>query len=317
MKIVILDGHTLNPGDNPWDSLRALGEVVLHDQTPDEQIVDRSREADVLLINKIPLDESRLAQLPQLRLIAVSATGYDCVDTASARKRGVAVVHVPEYGTDSVAQHTIALLLQLCNRTAEHDAAIRVGQWQRCGHFSFWNHPLIELAGKRLGLVGYGRIGRRVARIAQALGMEVWVATRTPIGGSEVSIREAGLDELFSQSDVISLHCPATPETIGLVDRSRLAQVRPEAILINTARGQLVVERDLADALNEGRLAAAGLDVMVEEPLPADSPLLTAKNCILTPHLAWASLESRRRLMATTAENIKAYFAGRPIHVVN
>ena len=317
MKIVVLDGHTLNPGDNPWDPLTALGDVILYDQTPDEQIVDRSREADVLVVNKIPLDEARLSQLDRLRLIAVSATGYDCVDTVAARARDIAVVNVPEYGSASVAQHTFALLLQLCNRTAEHDAAIRAGQWQQCGHFSFWNYSLIELAGKRMGLVGYGQIGRRVGRIAQALGMEVWVATRTPVAASEVPIRETGLDELFSQADVISLHCPATPATIGLVDRGRLARVRSEAILINTARGQLVVERDLADALNEGRLAAAGLDVMAEEPLPEESPLRTAKNCLLTPHLAWASLAARRRLMAITAENIKACFSNRPIHVVN
>lgn len=317
MKIVILDGHTLNPGDNPWDPLMTLAEVVCYDQTPDEQIVARSHDAEVLVINKIPLDRARLAQLPRLQLIAVSATGYDCVDSSAARERGVAVVNVPEYGTDSVAQHAIALLLQLCNRTAEHDTAIREGQWQRCGHFSFWNFPLIELSGKRIGLVGYGQIGRRVARIAQALGMEIWVTTRTLVDTSEVPIREVKLDELFSQSDVISLHCPATPETIGLVDRERLARVRPEAMLINTARGQLVVERDLADALNHDRLAAAGLDVMTEEPLPLDSPLLTAKNCILTPHQAWASLAARRRLMATTVENIGAFLASQPIHVVN
>jgi glycerate dehydrogenase len=317
MKIIVLDGHTLNPGDNPWDPLMALGDVACYDQTPDDQIVDRSRDAEVLVINKIPLDHATLAQLPQLQLIAVSATGYDCIDAIAARAQDVAVVNVPEYGTDSVAQHTMALLLQLCNRTAEHDTAIRAGQWQQCGHFSFWNYPLVELAGKRMGLVGYGRIGRRVAQIAQALGMEVCVATRTPVDTSDSSIREVDLDQLFRESDVISLHCPATSDTVGLVNRKRLAQVRPGTILINTARGQLVNERDLADALNQGRLAAAGLDVMTEEPLSADNPLLKAKNCILTPHLAWATLAARSRLMATMAENIEAFLAGTPIHVVN
>jgi glycerate dehydrogenase len=314
MKIVVLDGYTLNTGDNPWGSLRALGEVVIYDRTPVDQIVERSAGAEVVLTNKVPLSSTTLAQLPKLKLIAVLATGYNIVDIEAARLQGVVVCNVPTYSTESVAQFTFALLLELCHRVGAHDALVHDGEWTRSADFCFWRHPLIELSGKTMGIVGFGRIGRRVGQIAEAFGMKVLAgsASVSAARGDRVS-----LEELFSRSDVISLHCPQTPANTGFVNRELLRLMKPTALLINTARGGLVNEKDLAEALNEDRLGGAAVDVVSAEPMKGDNPLLGAKNCIITPHIAWATLAARRRLMETTVRNVAAFMAGRPENVVN
>lgn len=314
MKIVILDGYTLNPGDNPWDSLRALGEVVIYDRTPAEQVVERSGDAEVVLTNKVPLPAKVLAQLPKLKLIAVMATGYNIVDTAAAKQQGVVVCNVPTYSTESVAQFTFALLLELCHHVGAHSALVHEGEWVRSADFCFQRHPLIELSGKTMGIVGFGRIGRRVGQIAQAFGMKV-LAGSAP--GVEVKADRVSLGELFARADVISLHCPQTPANAGFVNGALLKVVKPSALLINTARGGLVNEVDLAGALNENRLGGAAVDVVSAEPMRAGHPLLGARNCIITPHIAWATLAARQRLMAATTRNVAAFKAGRPVNVVN
>jgi len=318
MRIVVLDGYTLNPGDNPWDPVGALGELAVHDRTAAADVVDRSRGADVLLTNKTPLADETLEQLPELKFISVLATGYNVVDVAAAARRGVVVANVPEYATDCVAQFVFALLLDLCHRASYHSALVHAGQWAGCEDFAFWRWPLTELAGKTMGIVGFGRIGRRVGELAHAFGMEVLACDVAPVEPpSWRPFRQAGLDELFAAADVVSLHCPQTEANAGMVDRALLARMRPTAVLINTARGGLVVERDLAEALNADRLAGAAVDVVAEEPIRLGNPLLSAKHCLITPHIAWATLEARRRLMAATAENIAAFAAGRPINVVS
>jgi glycerate dehydrogenase len=321
VKIVVLDGHTLNPGDNPWDAVAALGELTVYDRTPRAQIVARAAGAEIVLTNKTPLDAQAQSALPALRFISVMATGYDVVDVAAARLQGVAVSNVPEYGTNGVAQHVIAALLALVHRPERHDQLIRQGQWQRSGDFCFWDAPLFELAGKRFGIVGFGRIGRRVGELAHALGMIVLAARKEtgpfPPLPDYRPFAWRTLEELFAESNVVSLHCPLTPETKGMINRERLAAMKRGALLINAARGGLVNEQDLADALNEGRIAGAALDVLSAEPPSEGNPLLTAKNCLLTPHVAWATRESRARLMATTAANIAAFQRGEPLNVVN
>jgi glycerate dehydrogenase len=318
MKIVVLDGATLNPGDNPWDEVAALGELTVYARTPGEEIIERGRDAEVVLTNKTPLSGETLGLLPRLRFVSVLATGYNVVDVAAAGRLGIPVSNVPEYGSDSVAQHVLALLLELTNHVALHDAAVKRGEWSSSPDFCFWKKPLAELAGRTLGIIGMGRIGARVARIAHALGMRV--AAHNPRSRPEIEgvpVAWLGLEELFREADVVSLHCPLTPENTGFVDRRLLSLLRPGAILINTARGPLVNEADLAAALNERHLGGAGLDVAAVEPIPAESPLLSARNCVITPHVAWASLEARRRLMRTTAENVAAFLSGKTVNVVN
>ncbi len=318
MKIVVLDGYTLNPGDNPWDEVATLGELTVYDRTPAELIVERARGAEIVLTNKTPLSAATLEQLPGLRFIAELATGYDNIDVAAAGRHGIPVANVPEYSTPSVAQHTLALLLELCNRVGEHAAAVKEGEWCRSPDFSFWRAGLVELAGLRLGIVGLGRIGGQVGAIAHALGMEVLAYKRTrreaPAG---LPVNWLGLPELFAAADVVTLHCPLTPENRGFVDQRLLGTMKRGAFLINTARGALVNEADLATALNEGVIAGAALDVVSREPIAPDNPLLGARNCLITPHLAWASLAARRRLMVTVAGNIRAFITGTPANVVN
>jgi len=318
MKIVVLDGHTVNPGDNPWEPIAALGELTVHECTPADQIAARAGEAEIILTNKTPLSADLMAQLPDLRFIAVLATGYNVVDVAAAGRLGIPVANVPEYGSDSVAQHTFALLLELANHVALHDAAVKAGEWSAASDFSFWNASLTELAGKTMGIVGLGRIGRRVAAIARALGMEVAAFNprhRTAPDGVPVTWLE--LSELFAQADVVSLHAPLTDDNAGFVNAGLLGVMKPAAFLLNTARGALVNETDLAQALNSGRIAGAGLDVVAVEPITPDNPLLAARNCLITPHIAWASLAARQRLMATAARNVAAFQEGNPINVVN
>jgi glycerate dehydrogenase len=310
VRIVVLDGQTLNPGDNPWDSVARLGDLTVYDRTPPTLVVERVRDAEIVLTNKTRIGGAMLAALPALRFVAVLATGYDVIDVRAARERAIPVSNVPEYGTDSVAQHTFALLLELCNRTALNAAAVAAGEWSHAPDFSFWKAPLRELSGLTMGIVGSGRIGRRVAEIAHAFGMNV-------VAGSARPSERAKLADLFATADVVTLHCPLTPETGGLVDAALLARMKPTAFLLNTARGGLVDEAALRAALESGEIAGAGFDVASREPIEPSNPLLGAPNLVLTPHLAWASLAARRRLMETSARNIEAFLAGAPINVVN
>jgi glycerate dehydrogenase len=318
MRIVVLDGHTLAADGNSWAALEPLGEVEVHDRSTPDEVVARARGAAILVTNKARVWADVIDLSPGLRFIAVSATGFDCVDVAAARRRGIPVSNVPEYGTDSVAQLTFALLLELCHRAGLHADAVRAGEWARSPDFCFWKAPQVELAGKTVGLVGFGRIGRRVGEIAHAFGMAVLAHGRSrPAPPNYGPFAWADLDELFARADVISLHCPLTVETAGLVNRERLRLVRPSAFLLNTARGGLVVEEDLAEALNAGRLAGAAVDVVSREPIRPDDPLLTARNCLITPHIAWATREARRRLLQATVANVANFLAGRPTNVVN
>ena len=318
MRIVVLDGHTLNPGDNPWDEVAKLGELSVHDRTPNARIVERARDAEIALTNKTPFSAATLALLPRLRFISVLATGYNIVDVAAARRQNVVVSNVPVYSTNSVAQLVFAMLLERCHHVALHDNAVKQGEWSRSADFCFWKTPLIELEGKQMGIVGFGRIGRRVGELAHAFGMGVLASDVRQVDPPAYRpFAWHTIPEVFSEADVVSLHCPQTDENKGMVNASLLARMKPNAFFINAARGGLVVEQDLADALNTGRIGGAAADVVAAEPIPPTSPLLTAKNCILTPHIAWATVEARRRLMKTTAENVAAFLAGRPINVVN
>jgi glycerate dehydrogenase len=319
MQIVVLDGYTLNPGDLSWAELEKLGEVQIFDRTPPETILERSAEADLLLTNKTPLTRDTLAQLPRLKYIGVLATGYDIVDVAAARERGIAVTNVPGYATSSVAQMVFAHLLSLTYHVADHGRTVTEGCWSSCPDFCYWNWPLIDLEGLTLGLIGLGQIGRAVAKLADAFGMKVLaVDPAFSVQHSALSTPHfVTLEELLHTSDVISLHCPLTPETDKLINAERLKLFKPTAFLINTSRGGLIDEPALAEALRSGHLAGAGLDVLTEEPPPSDHPLLQAKNCWITPHIAWASKMARQRLLNEAVENLRAYLAGTLRNVVN
>ncbi len=317
MNIVVLDGYTCNPGDLSWEDLRALGSCAIYDRTPDGEVAARARDAEIVLTNKIVLDRAVIAALPKLRYIGVLATGYNIVDVGAARERAIVVTNVPEYGTPTVAQATFALLLELTNHLGHHAQTVREGRWSASPDFCYWDYPLVELAGLTLGVVGLGRIGRAVARIALAFGMTALAYDRYPPQPVPDEVRLVDLDALFRQSDVVTLHCPLTDENRGLVNAARLGLMKPTAFLLNTARGGLVVDDDLARALDEGRLAGAGLDVLSVEPPPRDHPLLTARNCLVTPHIAWATRAARARLIHTAVENIRAFLGGQPVNVVN
>ena len=313
MKVVILDAYTANPGDLSWGPVEAVGPCTIHDRTAAGELLARAAGAEALVTNKTLLDRDAIAALPALRVISVLATGYNVVDVAAARDRGIAVCNVPEYATPNTAQATWALILELTNRVGELSASVHAGRWSKSPDFCYWDGELVELAGRTLGIVGYGRIGRTVAAIGRAFGMRILAHRRTPGPDAEC----VDLETLLRESDVVSLHCPLTPETQGLIDARRLALMKPTALLVNAARGPLVVEADLAAALDAGRIAGAALDVLSIEPPPASNPLLTAKNCIITPHVAWATRDARRRLIEATAENLRAFAAGRPRNVVN
>ncbi|WP_165245324.1 D-2-hydroxyacid dehydrogenase [Paludisphaera soli] len=317
MKIVVLDGRTLNDDPQAWAGLAAYGEVAYHDVTAPEEVRERAAGAEVLIINKCPIRADLMAELPELKFIAVTATGFDCVDVDAATERGIVVSNVRGYSTDSVAQVTFALLLELTLHVGLHSDAVFAGEWAGQPDFSIRKTPLIELAGKTMGIVGLGQIGRRVAVIARAFGMDV-IAHRpsgTPAAPSD-PIPALTLQQLFAQADVVTLHCPLTPRTKGLVDRELLKTAKPSMFLINTGRGPLIVEKDLAEALNAGEIAGAAVDVVSREPIAADNPLLKARNLVITPHIAWATAEARERLMAATVENVAAYASGSPINVV-
>ena len=316
MKIVILDAYAANPGDLSWDEFAALGELTVYDRTAQEDAAARIGDAEVVFINKVRLTDEIFAACPNLKLVSILATGYNIVDLAAARRRGITVCNVPGYSTRAVVQMTFALLLEICQQVGLHSGAVHTGRWQTCPDFCFWDRPLIELDGKTMGIVGYGAIGSAVGTVAQALGMKLLVTARhekpVPEGARFVS-----LPELLAQSDVVSLHCPQTAENARMIDAGALAQMKDGAILLNTARGGLPDEQAVADALRSGKLLAAGMDVVSAEPIRADNPLLTAPNCFLTPHIAWAPLETRRRLQAISAENLRAFLAGKPQNVVN
>jgi glycerate dehydrogenase len=316
MKIVVLDGHTLNPGDLSWDELKALGACEVYDRTPPDQVVARAKDAEVILTNKTVLDAATLRQLPRLKYIGVLATGYNIVDVQAARERNIPVTNIPTYGTPSVAQMVFAHLLELTQHVAHHAQTVRDGRWTRSADFCYWDFPLIELNGLTMGIVGYGRIGRETAAVAKAFGMKVLAFEIGPKPvGSEAEF--VPLDDLFRRSDVVSLHCPLTPETKGLVNAQRLSLMKKTAFLINTSRGPLVEEQALADALNSGRIAGAGLDVLAVEPPSPANPLLKAKNCRITPHIAWATRAARERLMKTAMDNVRVFVAGGKRNVVN
>ena len=316
MKIVILDAYAANPGDLSWDEFAALGELTVYDRTAQEDAAARIGDAEVVFINKVRLTDEIFAACPNLKLVSILATGYNIVDLAAAKRRGITVCNVPGYSTRAVVQMTFALLLEICQQVGLHSGAVHTGRWQSCPDFCFWDRPLIELDGKTMGIVGYGAIGSAVGTVAQALGMKLLVTARhekpVPEGARFVS-----LPELLAQSDVVSLHSPQTAENARMIDAGALAQMKDGAILLNTARGGLLDEQAVADALRSGKLLAAGMDVVSAEPIRADNPLLTAPNCFLTPHIAWAPLETRRRLQAISAENLRAFLAGKPQNVVN
>ena len=315
--LVILDGYALNPGDLSYDRLQQFGTLKVYDRTTPDQVIERACEADALLINKVVLGEKEFAQLPRLRYIGVQATGYNVIDVEAARRYGITVTNIPAYSTDSVAQMVMAHLLNITQHVGYYAEQNRAGRWGANPDFCYWDTPLIELRGKQMGIVGFGRTGSAVARLAQAFGMKVAVYTSKSQRELPEGITKLTLDELFATSDVVSLHCPLTPDTHHLVNAARLSMMKPTAILINTSRGPVVDERALADALNDGTLYAAGIDVLCEEPPCSDSPLLTTRNCFVTPHIAWATLEARTRLLSICEANLRAFIEGNPQNVVN
>ena len=320
MKIVVLDGFTENPGDLSWDGLGALGELTVYDRTPvadEAEIISRIGDAEVVFTNKTPISRRIIDACPGIRFISVLATGYNVVDCAYAREKGIPVTNVPAYGTASVSQFSIALLLEICHRIGHHDRSVHAGNWEQCADFCYWEYPQIELEGKTIGIIGFGRIGQAEGRIAKALGMEVLAYDQYPSDSGRAIGTYVELDELYARSDVVSLHCNLTPENTGMINKDSISKMKDGVILINSARGPLIVEQDLADALDQGKIYAAGLDVVSTEPIRGDNPLLKAKNCIITPHIAWAARESRQRIMDCAVENLKAYLAGAPINQVN
>ena len=319
MKAVVLDGYPENPGDLSWDWLGKLGEYTVYDRCPDDEaeIIRRIGEAEIVITNKVPISDAVIDACPGLKYIAVTATGYNVVDYEYAKRRGIPVSNVPAYGTAAVAQFAIAMLLEICHHIAHHSQAVHEGRWEHAEDWCFWDYPLIELDGKTLGIIGFGRIGQQTGRIAKALGMTVLASGSRPTESGRAIAEYVEQAELFARADVIALHCPLFPETQGIINKDSIAKMKDGVIIINNSRGGLVVEQDLADALNSGKVAAAGLDVVSTEPIKGDNPLLTAKNCIITPHISWASKEARERIMVCTEKNVRAYVEGSPVNVIN
>ncbi|HTI91841.1 MAG TPA: D-2-hydroxyacid dehydrogenase [Puia sp.] len=318
MKIVILDGYTLNPGDLSWEGLKKLGDLTIHDRTAPADVVSRCKDAEIVFTNKTPVNAAAQEQLPKLKYIGVLATGYNIVDVDAAKKLGIIVANVPGYGTSSVVQMTFALLLELTLHVQRHSDSVREGKWSRSLDFCFWDFPLVELAGKTIGIIGMGHIGGKVADVATAFDMKVIGNSRTRTDQSHrKNFRWAEIPDLLAASDVVSIHCPLFPETRGLINKANLALMKKTAFLLNTSRGPIVVDEDLADALNRDLIAGAGIDVLSTEPPPAGNPLFTAKNCIITPHISWATKEARARLMDIAVANLEAFLAGKPVNIVN
>ena len=320
MKIVVLDGYTKNPGDLSWDELGKLGELTVYDRTSYVEapvIAERIGDAEVVITNKTPISKETFDKCPGIKLVAMLATGYNVVDYTYARQKGIPVVNVPTYGTASVGQYAIALLLEICHHIGYHSQTVHDGKWASHIDWCYWDHPLIELDGKTAGIIGFGRIGQTTGRIAKALGMNVLANDLYPNDSGRAIAEYVSLDELLAKSDVVFLHCNLTPENTQLINRENIKKMKDGAILINNSRGQLISEQDVADALKSGKLAGAGLDVVYTEPIKADNPLLDAPNCILTPHMSWGAKEARQRIMDITVDNVKAYMKGDPINVVN
>lgn len=320
MKIVVLDGYTENPGDLSWAGLEALGSVTVYDRTSYAEsplIAERIGDAEIAVVNKTPLSRATIDACPNLKLIAVLATGYNVVDCSYAKEKGICVCNVPTYGTASVSQYSIAMLLEICHHIGHHSESVHAGNWASCQDWCYWDYPLIELEGKTIGIIGFGRIGQAEGRVAKALGMKVLANDVYPCDSGRAIGEYVDLDTLLKNADVVSLHCNLTPENTGIINKENIAKMKDGAILLNNARGQLIIEQDVADALNSGKLAAAGLDVVYTEPIREDNPLLKAKNCIITPHISWAPKESRQRIMDITEQNIRAFLSGTPQNVVN
>ena len=320
MKIVVLDGYTENPGDLSWAPLEALGEVTVYDRTSYVEapiIAERIGDAEIVVMNKTPISKETIDKCPNIKAIAVLATGYNVVDYNYAKEKGIPVMNVPTYGTASVSQFSIALLLEICHHIGHHSKSVHDGNWANNVDWCYWDYPLIELEGKTIGIIGFGRIGQAEGRIAKALGMNVLAYDLYPNDSGKAIAEYVDLDTLLSKADVISLHCNLTPENTGMINKENIAKMKDGVILINNARGQLINEQDVADALNSGKIGAAGLDVVYTEPIKADNPLLKAKNCIITPHISWAPKESRQRIMDITANNVKSFLDGNPVNVVN
>ncbi len=316
MNIVVLDGFTLNPGDLTWEELESLGPCTVYERTPPAEVARRASDADIVLTNKTELGAGHIQNLPRLKYIGVLATGTNVVDLAAARARGIPVTNVPTYGTKAVAQMTFALILELAHHVGHHARSVREGRWTNSADWCYWDFPLVELDGLTLGVVGFGRIGRAVGELGAAFGMKL-LACDTAVGAAPPFVRFVELETLFRESDVVSLHCPLTPQTTNLVNARRLSLMKPTAFVINTSRGPLVDDLALAEALNSGRIAGAAMDVLAQEPPPADNPLLAAKNCLITPHMAWATRAARSRLMKIAVENVRAFLHGKPQNVVN
>ncbi|MBC8768521.1 D-2-hydroxyacid dehydrogenase [Arenibacter sp. BSSL-BM3] len=320
MKIVILDGYTLNPGDLSWEKLKDFGELTVYDRTEydNDKIIETIGSAEIVFTNKTPLPKEILKKVPSLKYIGVLATGFNVVDVDTAKELGIVVTNVPSYGTTAVAQMTMALLLEMCHHVGEHNRAVKQGEWSKSKDFCFWNYPLIELDGKTMGIIGFGRIGQATAKLAQAFGMNILTAGSSKKPELETSnCKQVDMDELFANSDVISLHCPLTPETEGIINAGNISKMKDGVMLINTSRGQLIVEKDLKEALDSGKISGAAVDVVSKEPIDKDNELLKAENCIITPHIAWAPKESRSRLLNTALENLEAFLKGKPVNVVN
>ncbi len=320
MKIVVLDGYTLNPGDLSWRDVEKFGELTVYDRTEKETdaIIKAIDTAEIIFTNKTPLTEEVLRQAPSVKYIGVLATGYNVVDTIAAKELGITVTNIPTYGTTAVAQFTFALILELCHHVGDHSQAVKNGEWSKCPDFCFWNTPLIELAGKTMGIIGFGRIGQATAKVAMAFGLNILYHDVNKISELDATnCQYTDLDNLFANSDIVSLHCPLFESTKGIINKENIAKMKDGAMVINTSRGPLVVEKDLADALNSGKLAGAALDVVSTEPIDSGNELLKAKNCLITPHIAWAPKESRSRLMNTAVENLNAFLKGTPQNVVN
>lgn len=317
-QIVILDGYTENPGDLTWEGFEALGEVSVYDRTPAEQVVSRIGEAEIVIVNKTPITRENLNACPKLRYIGVLATGYNVIDVEAAKEKGIVVTNIPTYGTTAVAQFVFALLLEICHHAALHSEAVKKGEWQTCPDFCFWKRPLIELAGKKLGIIGFGRIGQAVAKLGIAFGMEVLAFDAVLSACPQVpQARLTTLEEVLAQADVISLHCPLLESTRGIICKESIAKMKDGAIIINTSRGPLIIEEDLAEALRTGKVLAAGMDVLNVEPPKEKSPLFDCENCLITPHIAWAPKESRERLMNIAVDNLFKFLEGAPVNVVN
>ncbi|MDR3338056.1 MAG: D-2-hydroxyacid dehydrogenase [Treponema sp.] len=317
MKIIILDGFRENPGDLSWDGFKNLGDLTVYDRTPEDKIAERIGDAGVVIVNKTPIKRETLEACTNIRYIGVLATGYNIVDVAAAKEKRIAVTNIPTYGTMAVGQFAIALLLEICHHAGHHDHAVHKGRWENDPDWCFWDYPLIELAGKTLGIIGFGRIGQTTGNVARALGMRIIAFDEIENDTGKAIAEYVSLDTLFTKSDVIALHCPLFPSTQGIINKTTIAQMKDGVIIINNSRGPLIVEKDLADALNSGKVFAAGIDVVSEEPIKGDNPLLGAKNCFITPHISWAPKESRQRLMDIALDNLKAFINNNPQNVVS